>query len=137
MRFWTESTWQVIHMYCFLAKKKKDVINLLHAFAKALPCVHCSNHMMQYLKRYPPQELNLFKWSVDFHNNVNARTNKPMLTYEEAKEVYLNQIKKNTGCYKTSSSNKTIIFVSIIFVILLLIVYNKEWIKNKLSKIRN
>lgn len=137
MRFWTESTWQIIHMYCFLEKKKKDVIDLLHALAKALPCVHCSKHMVQYLKRYPPQESSLLKWSVDFHNDVNRRTNKPMLTYEEAKKVYLNQIKNNTGCYKTCPSNKSIIFMTILFVILLVIVYNKEWIKNKLTKIRN
>ena len=136
MKFWTDSTWQLIHMYCFLEKKKKNVIDLLHALAKALPCVHCSKHMLLYLDKYPPQESSLFQWSIDFHNNVNARTNKPMITYEQAKNVYLNQIKKNTGCYKTLS-NKPIIFITIVFVILLLIVYNKEWIKNKLSKIRN
>ena len=138
MKFWTDSTWQLIHMYCFLGKKQKEVIDMLYSLAKALPCSRCSHHMINYLNRFPPhQASNLFQWSVDFHNDVNKRIEKKELSYQEAKSVYLDQINLNTGCFYKPPSNKRFIILSVVlFVILLLLVYNREWIKTKLLNLK-
>lgn len=137
MRFWTQSTWQLLHMYAYLNQDKKSIINLFHSLSNALPCKKCSNHMQQYLKRFPiDSSTNLFKWTVDFHNEVNKRTNKKVITYEEAKQIYVKQIKHNSTCLIEQTSHQKIFFVLIIVILVgLIIISNRKWIKQKLLQI--
>lgn len=60
------------------------------AMQYVLPCSKCRKHMAEYLKKYPltsevlANRDSLVKWGIDFHNVVNNRTGKPMLTYDQA-----------------------------------------------------
>jgi hypothetical protein len=58
-----------------------------------LPCGTCGRHFAEVLKESPLPETGdievLFKWSVDVHNMVNKKLEKPVVSYEEAKEFWL------------------------------------------------
>lgn len=55
-------------------------------------CDYCKTHFIAYLavnhpSKYLLLEDGMFKWSVDFHNSVNERLGKPILTYEQAERA--------------------------------------------------
>jgi len=60
-----------------------------------LPCIKCSEHAIMYTNKYQDKlneicsgRENLFAFFVNFHNYVNERLNKPIMTIEEAKRIY-------------------------------------------------
>ena len=61
-----------------------------------LPCESCRNHLRQTLSNRPITDRDLqnsdtlFKWTVDLHNSVNERLNKPVISLTEAKAIYSN-----------------------------------------------
>ena len=60
-----------------------------------VPCVTCKEHATAFIEKNRPK-LNdicssrdsLFKFFVDFHNQVNKRYKKPIISYEEAYSIY-------------------------------------------------
>ena len=65
-----------------------------------LPCQECRIHMNEYISKTeidPYLETNnkLFYWTWEFHNSVNERTKKRLLSFEEAYNLY----KKNENIY--------------------------------------
>jgi hypothetical protein len=55
----------------------------------SMTCPSCRLHAVQYINTNPPEQaFDLFTWSWEFHNNVNARLNKPIMDYETAKIKY-------------------------------------------------
>lgn len=91
-------TWIVTHTLALVSdrgERKRDtrfyklyVYRMIHA----LPCAQCRRHAAQYLKRTPVPKWgsgdSMFAWSVDFHNTVNARLGKPIISLETALEMY-------------------------------------------------
>lgn len=80
--------WWTIHK---LAKKKEKyfqefMIDLSNNFF----CLECQEHFKEYLVKHPipNHSSEWFKWSVNFHNKVNVRLGKPVLTLERATELY-------------------------------------------------
>tara|TARA_Y100000389_G_C17422476_1_gene497537 strand:- start:37 stop:519 length:483 start_codon:yes stop_codon:yes gene_type:complete len=65
-----------------------------------LPCHDCAEHAKAYIS-YVYDELNiicssrdnLFKFYVDFHNYVNKRKNKKIMSHEEAYKLYASGVK--------------------------------------------
>ena len=62
---------------------------------KNFPCIKCQEHAKHYVTRNPlmkavksKEELSMFKWVVDFHNEVNLRLNKKIFNYEEALQMW-------------------------------------------------
>lgn len=58
-----------------------------------LPCEECRGHMSQYISKteidpYLGTKNTLFYWTWEFHNNVNTRTSKPILSFDEAYKMY-------------------------------------------------
>ena len=60
-----------------------------------LPCNACQIHATNYIESNKPYmdeitsgRKNLFKFFVDFHNTVNKRLNKPVVSLEEAYKIY-------------------------------------------------
>jgi hypothetical protein len=55
----------------------------------SLPCSICSNHAREYMTVYPPERAsNTFDWTWQFHNEVNRRKNKPIVSHSEAAAQY-------------------------------------------------
>lgn len=60
-----------------------------------IPCEKCSNHALNFIEKSNLDTVcknkeTLFKFFVDFHNEVNQRLGKPTMTLEQAKEKYIN-----------------------------------------------
>lgn len=100
---WGQEFWSVIHLVAFTypespsGYKKKSVKLLFENLCPNLPCVGCSAHCLKYIVDTPPKldsRSTLIKWTIDFHNDVNKRTGKRILSEEEAyekiKEKYFN-----------------------------------------------
>ena len=73
-------------------KRMKDFILGIPAI---LPCQGCIPHAIAYIESVKPKlddivsgRDKLFKFFVDFHNNVNTRYGKKLFTYDEAYDMY-------------------------------------------------
>lgn len=69
--------------------------NIILAIPLLLPCKTCKLHATAFIedvKDYLPDicasRKNLFNFFVDFHNFVNKRLDKPIVSYEEAKVLF-------------------------------------------------
>jgi hypothetical protein len=73
--------WNNIHTrasQCKTIEDKQRCIDYLHYLQQNFPCNRCKPHFGQYLKtNRPSPHIDLFLWSVDFHNAVNKRLGKP------------------------------------------------------------
>ena len=73
--------------------------NFINAIPIMVPCVNCKEHATAYIeKNYDKLDSicssrdSLFKFFVDFHNEVNIQTNKPVMSYEDAYKLYSGNI---------------------------------------------
>ncbi len=51
----------------------------------------CRKHWFTHKKELPPNfdtAQDFFKWTVDIHNIVNKRLNKPIISHKEAREIH-------------------------------------------------
>lgn len=92
--------WMVTHVLAMITDQsghKKDytrfslfVYRMIHAF----PCRVCRRHAVRYLDNHPTPasraEGSAFEWSFTFHNTVNKRLGKKVLTLQEATPLYEN-----------------------------------------------
>lgn len=101
-------TWNTIHSLAFSAvtpKKKKKFISTMKEICETFPCAVCANHCVEYVKSHPMEDyadtwveidgsrspLGLFVWSWKFHNAVNRRIGKPMMSWITAYNMYLGE----------------------------------------------
>lgn len=130
-QYFGPGTWHLIHAACLEADMKPENINnlvwLLNTLLYWFPCPKCREHFTQYISEHPlPSRLHnkivpiasiavnegvYFKWSVDFHNAVTARTSaeqntspsKCLYTVDHAlSELLANQT--GFGCEKCNKS---------------------------------
>lgn len=71
-----------------------------------LPCEQCKVHATNYIEKNKDKlnqiccgRTSLFQFFVDFHNIVNKRFNKPVLSYDQAWEIYNKGIEIKTMTY--------------------------------------
>ena len=72
------------------ASRMKDLIVKIPGM---VPCSVCKAHAAYYIRNTDLDDVcegreKLFNWFVDFHNAVNARHNKRIVSYTEAKKLY-------------------------------------------------
>jgi len=79
---------------------KERMKSFILALPIMLPCETCKNHAnefiennKEYLETICSTRENLFNFFVDFHNNVNRFTNKPIMSKEGALKLYSENIK--------------------------------------------
>ena len=80
--------------------------NIILGIPVLLPCKNCSEHATAYIEKNFEKlndicstRDNLFKFFVDFHNYVNIRYNKPVMSYEDAYKMYSGNVKINKMSY--------------------------------------
>lgn len=98
---WGPAMWFINHLGSFSApeiiplEKREKYWNYIDGLPEILPCKNCSQHAREYVDsnaRYRDQICasrdNLVRFFVDFHNSVNQRTGKPLITYEEVYQMF-------------------------------------------------
>lgn len=85
--------WHSIHVtaaWCNTPKKIAFFKDWIREMQSKLSCEECRDHMIKYIEENPPDNAaNMFVWSWEFHNAVNARLGKPKLEYEPAMKLYI------------------------------------------------
>lgn len=117
---WGPTLWGTIHYTCLTGSATNEFIN---GFADAIPCPACGQHFKQMLQELPFPEshdpLILFEWSVNIHNRVNARIGKPIISVEQAMELWTRQ-------KTTEYVPKQIYLLGIILLIALIFIFIKK-----------
>jgi hypothetical protein len=100
-KMWGSRAWHFIHFVALAYPENptQEIRDKYYEFYKSignvLPCPACAENYRAKFDYIPPDLENsekLFQWTVDIHNLVNRENQKPELSYEEAKAIYL---KKN------------------------------------------
>ena len=115
-------TWNVIHTLAINAKTKKEqliFITQMKIICEQFPCDKCSNHCKEYIKNHPMEEyvgttllpnssesdtqLGMFIWSWKFHNAVNYRIGKNIMSWDVAHNLYARSPHQKNVCSKDCS----------------------------------
>lgn len=104
-----------------------------------LPCAKCSQHYNKHIVSYPLDasltgRAELFKWTVDMHNAVNASLGRKTWTYEHAYQVYADRRSRNLGedSYSSVLSKAATTVLSSLIVCSLIF----WWIRSRRSRSR-
>lgn len=100
-KYWGSRYWFVLHNasinYPIKASltEKERMKGFILGIPVTLPCEKCKPHAQAYIMKNTEfldiicdGRNNLFKFFVDFHNTVNYRLGKPILTYDQAYKLY-------------------------------------------------
>jgi hypothetical protein len=95
---WGPPTWRLLHCMCLkitdilTPPQLQDLKNIIERLVSNLPCPMCSGHAIAYFKSNRFQQVQTIQqlrtFLFQFHNSVNARIQKILLTYEEHLLVY-------------------------------------------------
>jgi len=93
---WGEHLWAFIHTVTIIDFENNEphvqrVLDSLRAVPAVIPCCLCRTHYENAITNLNinlNEPMCLFRWSVNFHNEVNAKLGKPLVTYEEALEKW-------------------------------------------------
>ena len=120
---WGPHGWKFLH-YVTLGypnqpseQEKQSYRTFFNALGDVLPCKKCSNNFKENLNEYSLESALenrglLIKWLIDIHNAVNSELNKPIVDYDTALSLYIEN-------EKTSSNHiyKVIVLICLLFFI--------------------
>ena len=92
-------TWNVIHtiaMHANTLEKQKEAIKTITFICNTFPCEVCRGHAQEYIKANPledylmkkSQPLSIFFWTWKFHNAVNYKIGKHVMSKDVAIKLY-------------------------------------------------
>jgi Erv1 / Alr family len=76
-------TWKNLHQRSIQAQKPEDLVSAMDAEWQSLMCSKCRVHMQKYMEEHPPKEAigpDFFRYTFDYHNDVNRITGAPEMT---------------------------------------------------------
>lgn len=97
---WGTIFWSYVHTICVIDGKEgireRSVLvkEILEKMDMLIFCKTCINSYTELRKKYPLDDINLdkpmelFRWSVNIHNEINKKLNKPEYTYEQAVHIW-------------------------------------------------
>ena len=94
---WGPPLWEFIHTISIIDfENSKPYNNSVHDYLmnleNSIPCYKCKALYQEFLSKLSYLDLSkpmvIFYWSVDLHNAVNKKLNKPEWTYEQALEKW-------------------------------------------------
>lgn len=122
---WGPAGWKFLHTITFAypdqptLQQQRSATDLFTSLQDMLPCPACQGHYQEFLKQNPipvSNAVDLQKWLVNLHNSVNQRLQKPLVTYEQAKQMY-------TTPTSESKASPTLVFVVLgLFVLLMILI---------------
>ena len=88
-------TWLVMHVFAMICDDEKEnrkyFVFFIKKIIEKLPCQTCRKHAIEYITNNRLGENDeLFRWTWQFHNSVNQRLSKPVISYEESRLLYEN-----------------------------------------------
>lgn len=101
---WGPPGWRWLHLeainYPAAPDEKLKMAMFLRfwAFIQSLPCAECHSHAMEYIRAYPPDfsgSKGFQKWVWRFHNAVNHRLGKPLMSSEKYQDTYKEEIEES------------------------------------------
>ncbi len=109
---WGPPLWRKMHMKTFnypenpTQTDKVNIIKYFNNIANVLPCDKCKRHYVRELMINPVSghvhsRKAVIKWLIDFHNKVNRRLGKRVLTYKEVYAIY-EQNNDNSALFVTT-----------------------------------
>ncbi len=125
---WGRGLWIFIHSVALNYPEhpdpidKKNVYNFFTNLENVIPCSTCRNNYNLHMNKLPLSSYlnnknDLFKWTVEMHNIVNSDLGKPILTVEQAKNIYKNMyLNKKTKIFNMNNKNLLIFFLIIIIL---------------------
>ncbi len=96
LSIWAYSFWSAFYFLMLLypdqptLEEQKTLVDFFTGAAHHLPCRVCRSHFIKHLPTLNEGKLsrvNLAKWLFNVHNDVNQRTGKPILSWEESVEA--------------------------------------------------
>jgi hypothetical protein len=89
-----QAKWRELHLYALTEQPTPlGRVAWLANFAASLPCGDCKRSWKLLMQQKPllqsATDKQFWEWTVDRHNDVNAKLGKPLLTYEQAKVLYV------------------------------------------------
>lgn len=100
---WARDLWLLLHRWCLRADREpgnlilqEDLRHWLEddgEFMQHILCDLCKQHTREHFGRVPPRSIvpgHFFAFSVDFHNQVNTRLQRPHLSIAEAAKIHRN-----------------------------------------------
>lgn len=107
-------TWISIHKSS-LYLTADEFIKFVNGLQRSFSCANCKEHFGDYLKEKPPSkyknikiryhnktlDLGMFLWSWEFHNAVNKRLGKPILSWESACQLFVDENFDGVECSKS------------------------------------
>lgn len=98
-------TWTSIHKKAFKSKSSSqqlEFVKFMNETCNDFPCTVCRGHCQEYIRTNPisdyfdtiinvngiDEKLGMFFWTWKFHNAVNHRLNKPIMSWDTAFNLY-------------------------------------------------
>ena len=103
---WAPREWYKLH-WCAIRypsnpteAEKKRMLLLFWNCIHNLPCGYCLKHAKKYTRSYPPdfsgsEEFQTYLWR--FHNAVNKRLGKPLMSAKDYRAVYAQELNSQYG----------------------------------------
>jgi hypothetical protein len=99
---WGPFFWMTIHITALgypskpTYTEKRSAKQFFESLANLIPCPVCREHYKQHITKNPilphlDNRSDLFKWTVELHNAVNEKLNKPKWTVQESLD-YIKQL---------------------------------------------
>jgi len=94
---WGPGRWRMLHVRAIYfpmtpsAQDRSCENAFLDSFLRRLPCPECVSHATEYLKNNSPLldgSAAYQLWVFTFHNSVNTRKGKPLISWTEYEELY-------------------------------------------------
>ena len=98
LNVWGPAAWQLLHSiaHCYqdepTEEQRRNMLTFLNSLCGVLPCSRCSAHCHEYMALHLHESTvasrrRLVTFLHEFHNSVNERTGKPVLSMEEHDDV--------------------------------------------------
>ncbi len=110
-------TWTILHRLALDADTREKSFTFCvtaRSICEIFPCPICSSHAKRYIVDNPPEDYvdilalredgqvdpGVFLWTWKFHNSVNLRIGKPLISYESA--ISIHSSNTGEGCTNTA-----------------------------------
>jgi hypothetical protein len=114
--------WGALHLACLGDTDPAEIRSFVETFSHVIPCESCRIHFADVLRVNPvPQtedSIELFNWSVDIHNIVNKRLNKPIMDADEAYTIWTSLDAKGPGPF-----NFILLFISLMVILIVIFMF--------------